>query len=73
MKKTKKNTTVDLNLGSFSHAHCYRCKHTGEIDKFGWRKSVIVASEGLELIQLRLICPICSGQDCEGLFPHDVN
>lgn len=65
--------TADLQLGTFSHAHCFNCKMTAEIGKFGWRKNVIVASEGIELIQLRIICPICKDEHCEGLFPHELN
>lgn len=69
----KSKITTELQLGTFSHAHCFNCKHTAKIEAFGWRKNVIVAGEGVELIQLRIICPICQDQHCEGLFPHDVN
>jgi hypothetical protein len=65
--------TADLQLGSFTHAYCFNCKHLADIDKFEWRKNVIVVNEGIELIQLRIICPICQDQHCEGLFPHEVN
>jgi hypothetical protein len=63
---------TDIQLGSFSHAHCFNCKYLAEVDKFDWRKNVIAAS-GMELIQLRLICPICQDEHCEGLFPNEVN
>lgn len=69
-----KSMNAELQLGSFSHAHCFNCKYRSVIDKFELRKNVIGGNEeGLELIQLIIVCPICRDEHCEGLFPHDVN
>lgn len=68
---------TDIQLGFFSHAHCFRCNYTAQFDKFEFRKNIIDKTENtevlMELIQLRIICPICKDEHCEGLFPHDVN
>lgn len=67
--------TIDLQLGSFSHAHCFNCKYRATIDKFDWRKNVIAkgVDNEMELIQLRIICPVCKDEHCDGLFPNEMN
>lgn len=72
-ESAKEMKTVDINLGTFTHAYCFNCKYMATIDKFDWRKNVIAKSEFGELIQLRLICPICNDEHCEGLYPHEAN
>lgn len=65
---------AEMQLGTFSHAHCFNCKKTAEIDKFEYRKNIIASNDaGMELIQLVIICPVCKDEHCEGLFPHEIN
>ena len=65
--------TADLQLGTFSYAHCFNCKYFAEIGKFDYRKNIMAKNDVAEVIHLVIICPICHDEHCEGLFPNEVN
>ena len=72
-EKAEQMKTIDLQLGPLTHASCFKCKYFADIDKFDWRKNVISKTDTLELIQLVIICPVCRDENCEGLYPNEVN
>lgn len=60
---------TEMNFGTFSHAHCFRCNKTAEIGKFDYRKKVIASNDaGMELIQLVIICPVCKDKTMKTLI-----
>lgn len=62
----------------FTHGKCTVCGHLAKIDSFNHRRDNEVKqtnSDGstYELYNLVLICPICTSEFCEALFPNELN
>ena len=71
MKSEMQNT-------NFTHAKCTNCGHLGKIESFPQRRVNEQKSKGddgstFEVYQLVLTCPICTTDNCEALFPNEVN
>lgn len=69
---------TQIQLGNFTHGHCFKCGHMGSIGNFESKKINEAKSEGedgmtMEFFQLILKCPMCGDEFCEAIFPNEVN
>ena len=67
----------ELQIGAFTHAQCFNCGHTGKIETFGVKENPNVTfmeiPNGMTISCPVFICPVCTSDSTEALFPNEVN
>jgi hypothetical protein len=66
---------TQMQFTTFTHGKCTKCGYLALTDRFEHRQEVLGESEdgSIGMYRLVLVCPICSDEFCEGVFPNEVN
>lgn len=69
---------ANLQMTTFTHGKCTQCSYLALLDKFESKKineSITEGEDGFrsEFYQLILTCPLCGNENCEAVFPNEVN